>query len=46
MNDAGLDVRTEKSAMKQSVEKIWEKTVRNICVQPLIPKRDIFSQKQ
>ena len=46
MNAAGLDVRTEKPAMKQSAEKIWERTARNIPVQRLIPERDIFSQKQ
>ena len=42
----GLDVRTEKPVTKQSVGKIWEKIVRNIFVQHLIPERDIFFQKQ
>lgn len=37
MNAAGLDVRTEKPVTKQSVGKIWEKIVRNIFVQQLIP---------
>ena len=46
MNAAGFDVRTEKPVTKQSVGKIWEKTVRNISVQRLIPERDIFSPKQ
>ena len=46
MNAAGLDVRTEKPVTKQSVGKIWEKIVRNISVQHLIPERDIFFQKQ
>ena len=46
MNAAGLDVRTEKPVTKQSVGKIWEKIVRNIFVQHLIPERDIFFQKQ
>ena len=46
MNAAGLAARTEKPVTKQSAEKILEKIVRNISVQPLLPEKDIFFPKQ
>ena len=46
MSAAGLAVKTEKSVMKQSAEKIWEKIAGIIYVLHLGQRMDIFFQRQ